>query len=446
MNLSTSKNIIEENKFLVSIYSIIISFIPISYILGNLFLNLNLFLILLIGTYTFFKFGGIKLELIDKLIIFLFLFILFTSIFNSAENYVVKINKDDYTILFKSILYIRYLILYFAIRLLIEKNLINLKIIYYFYAASVFFVSVDIIYQFFNGTNILGLKSPFPVKTTGVFYDEAVAGSFIQRFSFFLLYLLPVFFKFKKKILLILLLCFLFTLTLASLYFAANRMSLALFLMASIIILFTTKTLRKNLIIIILFFSLILASLLSINKNFFNHYNAFFHYTINIVNVYKDRMLGKPRKPNFLGTLEFRDNIKIPHHVMEFDTFYGTWKMNPLIGGGLKSFRLLCPKRPMHPKLERTTCNTHPHNYYLEIISDIGLIGLIIISLIFLKIIYNFYFKFNNLLYKTPCSPFFYVFFIEAFPIKSSGSFFTTGNSLIIFLSLSFVVSLASKK
>tara|TARA_B100000945_G_C20241722_1_gene530284 strand:+ start:262 stop:735 length:474 start_codon:yes stop_codon:yes gene_type:complete len=157
-------------------------------------------------------------------------------------------------------------------------------------------------------------------------------------------------------------------------------------------------------------------------------------------------MLGKPRKPNFLGTLEFRDNIKIPHHVMEFDTFYGTWKMNPLIGGGLKSFRLLCPKRPMHPKLERTTCNTHPHNYYLEIISDIGLIGLIIISLIFLKIIYNFYFKFNNLLYKTPCSPFFYVFFIEAFPIKSSGSFFTTGNSLIIFLSLSFVVSLASKK
>ena len=251
MNLSTSKNIIEENKFLVSIYSIIISFIPISYILGNLFLNLNLFLILLIGTYTFFKFGGIKLELIDKLIIFLFLFILFTSIFNSAENYAVKINKDDYTILFKSILYIRYLILYFAIRLLIEKNLINLKIIYYFYAASVFFVSVDIIYQFFNGTNILGLKSPFPVKTTGVFYDEAVAGSFIQRFSFFLLYLLPIFFKFKKKILLILLLCFLFTLTLASLYFAANRMSLALFLMASIIILFTTKTLRKNLIIII---------------------------------------------------------------------------------------------------------------------------------------------------------------------------------------------------
>ena len=131
---------------------------------------------------------------------------------------------------------------------------------------------------------------------------------------------------------------------------------------------------------------------------------------------------------------------------MEFDTFYETWKMNPLIGGGIKSFRLLCPKRPVDPKLERTTCNTHPHNYYLEIFSEIGIVGFVIVFFIFLKIIYDFYFKFNNNVYKTLSSPFFYIFFIEAFPTKSSGSFFTTGNSLIIFLSMSFVVALVNKK
>ena len=447
MSLSISKISKEKNNIFIILNSIIISLVPICYMVGNSFLNLNITLILVSGIFLYFKGFRIKLNFIDKAIVFLFFFIIFNSIWNTIENYINEFNKDDYTVLLKSFLYLRYLILYFAIRLFVDNNIINFKIIFFTYSALLFSVCIDIFYQFYNGKNLLGLVSPFPVKTTGIFYDEAIAGSFIQRFSFFILYLFPIFFKFKKKIFLIILLCSVFSLVLASLYFSGNRMPFALFILANILILVTTKTLRRNLIFIILFFTLVFGSLIGTNKNFFNHYNAFFHYSLNILDVYKKRIIGEKREPNFLGTLVADpEGKKIPHHVMEFDTFYETWKMNPLIGGGIKSFRLLCPKRPVDPKLERTTCNTHPHNYYLEIFSEIGIVGFVIVFFIFLKIIYDFYFKFNNNVYKTLSSPFFYIFFIEAFPIKSSGSFFTTGNSLIIFLSMSFVVALVNKK
>ena len=45
--------------------------------------------------------------------------------------------------------------------------------------------------------------------------------------------------------------------------------------------------------------------------------------------------------------------------------------MNKYIGGGIKSFRHNCPKRKILIHNERTTCNMHPHNYYLEILTDI---------------------------------------------------------------------------
>ena len=80
---------------------------------------------------------------------------------------------------------------------------------------------------------------------------------------------------------------------------------------------------------------------------------------------------------------------KIPTYYQEFKTFYGTWMMNKYIGGGIKSFRHNCPKRKILSHNERTTCNMHPHNYYLEILTDIGIIGLIISCLIFIITIYK---------------------------------------------------------
>ena len=170
-------------------FSSAISLIPLSYILGTFVLNLNILFIILNSLVLFTKGNRFKVITLDKILIVFFSYIIITSFYNTAELYLFeKPENYDFTILIKSFLFLRYLLLYFAIRLLIENNLINYKIIFFSFAALSLFVSADVIYQFYNGKDLFGLTSPYPYKITGPFHTEAVAGGFIQRFSFFLFF------------------------------------------------------------------------------------------------------------------------------------------------------------------------------------------------------------------------------------------------------------------
>ena len=59
--------------------------------------------------------------------------------------------------------------------------------------------------------------------------------------------------------------------------------------------------------------------------------------------------------------------------------FYGfeVFKENPYFGVGLKKFRDHCVSKEIKydPKKEHPVCTTHPHNYIIEILSELGLFG-----------------------------------------------------------------------
>ena len=91
----------------------------------------------------------------------------------------------------------------------------------------------------------------------------------------------------------------------------------------------------------------------------------------------------------------------------------------------------------------------HPHNYYLEILTETGIVGFLIISLIFLQILYlSFYKKYisKNSFTNNTVVPFIFLFIAEIFPLKSTGSFFTTGNTTYLFLILAIIVGLNCKE
>ena len=92
----------------------------------------------------------------------------------------------------------------------------------------------------------------------------------------------------------------------------------------------------------------------------------------------------------------------------------------------------------------------HPHNYYLEILTETGLVGFIIIVSVFLLILYSTfikkYFSRSSKYYDNLIIPFIFLFFIEIFPIKSTGSFFTTGNTTYLFLIMGLLVGLIPKQ
>ena len=91
----------------------------------------------------------------------------------------------------------------------------------------------------------------------------------------------------------------------------------------------------------------------------------------------------------------------------------------------------------------------HPHNYYLEILTETGLIGFLVLATIIILTLYNTFYKkyFSGLSLQNNniIVPFIFLFFIEIFPIKSSGSFFTTGNATYLFLILGILIGLSQK-
>ena len=127
-------------------------------------------------------------------------------------------------------------------------------------------------------------------------------------------------------------------------------------------------------------------------------------------------------------------------YIKEFYSGYVTWRKNFFIGGGINSFYLNCSE-------VAGNCASHPHNYYLEILSELGIIGFILLVVIFANLLMIVGFKnhlsldFNrNLIF-----PFALLFFAEIFPLKTTGSFFTTGNATFIFFIIAIVVSLTKK-
>jgi len=152
---------------------------------------------------------------------------------------------------------------------------------------------------------------------------------------------------------------------------------------------------------------------------------------------------------NLFNNYEF-DRTKMPDHVDEWESFYDTWHMNKFIGGGVRSFRINCPQRKNIHKEERSTCNTHPHNYYLEILTDLGLVGFIIFSIIVVRILLSYFFikisSEKESINSKILVPFFMLFFAEIFPIKSSGSFFNSTNATCIFIFLAITIALINNK
>ena len=427
-----------KSKFTFSNYfNLLLALIPLSFIAGNLVINANIILLIIS---TLFLFGmdslKIKYSFVDKLILLFFFLILFTGIIN---DYYLYYNEGSWRGYFsttlKSIFFFKYLFLFVILRYLIEKNIIDLKFFFITSTLASLFVCFDIFFQLQYGKDIFGFEGMGAQrKLGGPFGDELIAGGFIQRFSIFSFFLFPIFYKRVPKKIIALSIPFLFVIFLLGIIFSGNRMPLILFLFIVCLIVIFQKQTRKFflpfVIVLPLIFLLLVNTSPIVKINFEHFYKRVSNMTIILIN--KDI-----------------ENKNVPQHLKEFESFYNTWLMNKYIGGGIKNFRYYCHHRPNIPKDSKFICNMHPHNYYLEVLTETGLVGFVVISIIFSLILLNtFYKKYftkshlqNNIL----IIPFIFLFIAEIFPIKSTGSFFTTGNTTYLFLIISILIGLSYK-
>ena len=91
----------------------------------------------------------------------------------------------------------------------------------------------------------------------------------------------------------------------------------------------------------------------------------------------------------------------------------------------------------------------HPHNYYLEILTETGFVGFLITLLIFFNILYltfiKKYFSNSNIKDNSLITPFIFLFIAEIFPFKNTVSFFNNGNATYIFLIIGVMIGIVRR-
>jgi len=293
------------------------------------------------------------------------------------------------------------LILYLADK---EDNRKYFKIIFKIIFLFLVLLSIDIIYQFIFKIDILGYipgawdENILDYKRySGFFNDEYIGGAYLYLNSCLVLYLFL-----KNK----LVSRYGFLLTAISLILVATIMSgerVALFKLSLMIIIsafFLLPVLKEKKFYLIIIFSL--ATMFVVNND-------------TLSKRYIDSTILE------IGSFE---NIKNnSYHYLHYKTALNIFKDNPVIGGGYKSFPLLCKtydngQYESNIRKATSSCSTHPHNMFLQILSSGGLVAFILFSLFIIKLTTHLLNNKNYLLI---------VFLIVYFmPFIPSGSIFTS--------------------
>jgi hypothetical protein len=415
-----------------NLLNILIYLLPISFILGNYIINLNLLLIIFFGLLIYQN----KLFEIRKTKEFIILFLFFVTLL--ASSFIEDIFGEQKSDLIKSVLFLRFFIFTLVVKCHLQfqnfNYIIFLKVCFF----VILIISLDVILQYSTGSNILGYASG--VHNNSFFKTEAIAGGYIQRFGIFGLLSIPILFQSQKKLTVLFLIIYSILLTVA-IIFSGNRMPLIMFLFSLFPIIFFQNK-KKKILISILLFLIVLSSVMVKNVDALNKRFQNFKAAINIsqmiheikndydeLDIYK----GQP----FHYTLSVRNKNYIQHsfitgHFQHYVTSSKLFLSDPIIGRGIKSFRNTCREIWHHPN---TSCSNHPHHFYLEIMNDTGIVGFGLIIIFISYLVLN-----NFLIYKWSDQKIRFLSYAavtllltEFFPFRSQGSFFSTSNATFVF-------------
>lgn len=345
-------------------------------------------------------------KIYKKIYFYLFIifciYISFNSIFNSKDFISIK----------SSVPYFRFGFFALAVHFILENNSEKLKIFFYCLISIIFILSIDSIFQKVFGFNMIGMEINHEIRISSFFGDELILGSYVIKFLpitlAFIIYL-------KKEINL----NFIFMILIVSLFpilLSAEKTAFLSFILFCIFIIFVMKyKFQVKLLLILTIFSLIFV-VLSLNKN----------TKFRLIEVYARNMMDT-------------NSIYTQVHLSHFKTAYKMYLDKPIYGHGPKMFRFKCSDAKY--MYDEFSCSTHPHNFYLQLISETGLIGLsfLIYFYSYLIIMLSKAIRLKKFIItkeKLPYSIMVCSLLITFLPISTSGNIFNNWLSSINFFSI----------
>ena len=88
-------------------------------------------------------------------------------------------------------------------------------------------------------------------------------------------------------------------------------------------------------------------------------------------------------------------NIFTPQHDSLIKTAYNMFRDKPIFGHGPKMFRVICKDEKYAEGL--ASCNTHPHNFYVQLLAETGIIGFSFLLSAFAYVLYCAYRQFKSI-------------------------------------------------
>ena len=247
---------------------------------------------------------------------------------------------------------------------LIEQNK---KIFDYFYYVLVICFSVLVLdgyLQYFTGFNIIGFPAS-GVRISSFFGDELIMGSYLARL-FPLLFALFVI-KSKKKYEMYFI-GLLFILMDVLIYVSGERVAFFFLNLSTIFIILLIKQYQKFRLVTFLIAFVLIGSTTLLNPSV------------------KDRMIDQTTKSMGFAKESKEKNIFTPQHDSLIRTAYNMFLDKPVFGHGPKMFRVNCKDEKYSTGV--SSCMTHPHNFYVQLLAETGIIGFLFLLSALLYVVY----------------------------------------------------------
>jgi O-antigen ligase len=390
--------------------SLLVYLLPISLILGPLIAEINVFFLIL---YYFIKLK--KIELSRQQLIFLKFFLLF--------YFIILINSffsDFYILTFNTyFFYFRIGIYSLAVSVIIDSKYYSHKWMYNILITTFIILILIGFFELLFGNYFRNslFTDIDPKRVSSLFGNEKILGSYVLKIVPVMIFLIFKLNSNYNKQAFVLLFLSLFIIILSG-----ERTAIIFFLFFIIIFVYVQKSkFYKKILSIILFF-LIYFLIVNLNDNIF-HRNI-----TEIKSIINDFRISE----KFIFITEVNtDLVKKSFEMI---------KSNLLFGSGVKSFRYLCIQE-IYMNISKT-CSTHPHNFYIQLLVETGIVGFCFLFGIFILLSIKLLISYNSIKFNLNPHYILYIgIFINIFPISQHGNFFNNWLSIIIYLPIGFLLS-----
>ncbi len=268
-----------------------------------------------------------------------------------------------------SLFYFRFGIFSLCFWYLLENNPKLIK--YLFYSILICFLSliIDGYIQYIFGKNLFGYKLYNEYRVSSFFGSELILGSYLARFFPILFGVFILFNRSKKSKSILFLITIIFILSEGLIFLSGERLALFFMNLSAVYIILMLQDYK------IYRLWTYLASLILI---------------IVLMNVFpnsKERLIDQTIRDFTKNTLEKTEETEKIYifsktHNDMYISAYRIFLDNKYFGVGPRQFRNNCKEY----KVSSYSCDTHPHNTYLELLSETGLFSFIIVLSIFILI------------------------------------------------------------